>query len=120
MGQRILGETTAWGVGATRVTMCRHYDKIHPLLPDQVVQSRADGSVTIHQDAKLYAAILEPGAEVAQEIGAGRHVWIQVVKGRLTVNGQTLETGDGAAIENPNRISFAGVERAEILVFDLA
>ncbi len=80
----------------------------------------ADGSVTIHQDAKLYAAILEPGAEVAQEIGAGRHVWIQVVKGRLTVNGQTLETGDGAAIENPNRISFAGVERAEILVFDLA
>ena len=80
----------------------------------------AEGSVSIHQDARIYATILDPGAEVVKQVDAGRHIWVQVVKGKLTLNGLLLETGDGAAIENPNRITFAGVERAEILVFDLA
>jgi redox-sensitive bicupin YhaK (pirin superfamily) len=80
----------------------------------------ADGSVSIHQDARIYSTILEPGAEIVKQIEAGRHAWVQVVKGKLTLNGHLLETGDGAAIENPIRMVFAGVDRAEILIFDLA
>jgi redox-sensitive bicupin YhaK (pirin superfamily) len=80
----------------------------------------ADGSVTIHQDARMYASILEPGAQVSQAVDKDRYIWIQVVKGKLTVNGELLETGDGAAIERAENLSYEAVEPSEILVFDLA
>ena len=80
----------------------------------------AEGSVSIHQDARLYASILEPKAEVIKQTEEGRHVWIQVVNGRLTVNGEELETGDGAAIENLETLTLVGIEKSEVLVFDLA
>ena len=80
----------------------------------------AEGSVTIHQDARLYASIIEPAATVVKPADEDRHVWVQVVNGKLTLNGETLETGDGAAVENAAELTFQGVERSEILVFDLA
>lgn len=80
----------------------------------------AEGSVTIHQDARLYATILEPGAEVPKAFDENRHVWVQVVKGKLTLNGVTLETGDGAAVEHPSKLTLAGIDESELLVFDLA
>jgi redox-sensitive bicupin YhaK (pirin superfamily) len=80
----------------------------------------ADGSVTIHQDARLYAALLEPGAQIVQHTGFDRHVWVQVIEGRLALNGERLETGDGAALEHALNITLAGIEKSEVIVFDLA
>lgn len=80
----------------------------------------ADGSVTINQDAKIYASILEPGAEAVKAGDGSRHIWVQVVDGKMELDGQLLQTGDGAAIENANDLTFHGLEKSEFLVFDLA
>jgi redox-sensitive bicupin YhaK (pirin superfamily) len=80
----------------------------------------ADGSVTIHQDARLFATLLEPGVKVAHPLGRGRHAWVQVVRGRVDVNGHTLAAGDGAALSDEAKVELAGIEAAEALVFDLA
>jgi redox-sensitive bicupin YhaK (pirin superfamily) len=53
-----------------------------------------DGSVTIHQDARLYVSLLAPGEEVRHEIGKSRHVWLQIAKGAVEVNGEKLKQGD--------------------------
>ena len=80
----------------------------------------AEGSVTIHQDARIFASIIEPGISIAKKTDPGRHVWVQVVNGKLTLNGKILETGDGAAVENAGDLTFHGLEKSEILLFDLA
>jgi len=80
----------------------------------------AEGSVTIGQDVRLFATLLEPGHEIHRETDPARHLWVQVVKGRLTVNGETLETGDGAALEHTTALKLAGIDLSEVLVFDLA
>jgi len=79
-----------------------------------------EGSVRIHQDANLYAALLEPGEELVHTIPAGRHAWLQVARGKALVNGQTLEQSDGAAISEEDQVLIVGQEKAEILLFDLA
>jgi redox-sensitive bicupin YhaK (pirin superfamily) len=80
-----------------------------------------DGAVTIHQDARLYAARLAPGARVPVALAPKRRAWVQVARGAVTVNGQALAAGDGAAAENEARLEIAAGEApAEVLVFDLA
>ncbi len=81
----------------------------------------ADGAVTIHQDAELYAALLDQGASVRHALRPGRYAWVQVAHGAVTVNGQRLEAGDGAAISDETEVVIAGAsaERSEILLFDL-
>ena len=79
-----------------------------------------DGSVTIHQDAELYAALLDEGQEIAHQLPRGRHAWVQVARGAVEVNGQLLRQGDGAALSDEERLSIAGREAAEVLLFDLA
>ena len=79
-----------------------------------------DGSVLIHQDVALFAALLDTGEAVAQALRAGRRAWLQVVRGAVAMNGQDLEAGDGAAIEGEPALSLtAKTDAAEILVFDL-
>jgi redox-sensitive bicupin YhaK (pirin superfamily) len=78
------------------------------------------GSVTIHQDVALYAALLEPGEEVVHAITAGRHVWLQVVWGSVLANGHRLDASDGAALSNEERLVVSAQEKAEVLLFDLA
>lgn len=78
------------------------------------------GSVTIHQDVNLYDAVLQSGDQLTCGIGAGRHAWIQVIKGAITANGILLSSGDGAAITNEAPLKIAASENAEILLFDLA
>jgi redox-sensitive bicupin YhaK (pirin superfamily) len=80
----------------------------------------SEGSVRIHQDAKIYAALLEPGAEVTHQPGAGRHAWLQVAAGEVTINGLGLKQGDGAAVSEELSISIAATKPAEVLLFDLA
>jgi redox-sensitive bicupin YhaK (pirin superfamily) len=80
----------------------------------------ADGSVTIHQDARLYIASLKDGQKSSQPIAPGRGVWVHVTKGALTVNGQKLTEGDGAAIESEKTLELSASPEGEALVFDLA
>ena len=79
-----------------------------------------DGSVTIHHDASVYAALLAPGERVALALADGRHAWVQVARGAVTLNGEALGAGDGAALSREPALTLVAVERAEVLVFDLA
>ena len=78
-----------------------------------------DGSVTIHHDASVYAAVLAPGERVALALADGRHAWVQVARGAVTLNGEALGAGDGAALSREPALTLVAVERAEVLVFDL-
>jgi redox-sensitive bicupin YhaK (pirin superfamily) len=79
-----------------------------------------DGSLTIHQDAAIYAAVLSDGEAVTHVLKPGRKAWVQVVRGSLDLDGQWLRTGDGAAVEDVPALTIAAhAEGAEILLFDL-
>jgi len=79
-----------------------------------------DGSVKIRQDNELYATVLGPGESVQHEIKPDRHAYVQVVRGSVTLNGQELNVGDGAAISAEKSLELSGVKDAEVLLFDLA
>jgi quercetin 2,3-dioxygenase len=79
-----------------------------------------DGAVTVHQDVDLYGAVLPTGAAVTHGLAAGRHAWIQVVRGRLIVNGIGLAAGDGAAVSAERTLDLRAATDAELLLFDLA
>lgn len=79
-----------------------------------------DGSVTIHQDANLYATLVEPGQEIVHELAPGRHAWLQVARGAVKLNGQQLNQSDGAAVSEEQSLRIVGDEMSEILLFDLA
>lgn len=79
-----------------------------------------DGSITIHQDVDLFAGLLGPGQTARLDLRPGRHAWIQVARGEVSLNGQRLEQGDGAAASQEASLELAGVTDAEVLVFDLA
>ena len=79
-----------------------------------------NGAVTIHQDASVYASVLEPGRQLVHQMAPGRHAWIQVARGAVTVSGNELDQGDGAAVSDEPIVTIAGREQAEVLLFDLA
>jgi len=79
------------------------------------------GSVTINQDARLYASVLEQGKSVRHELGKGRSAWLQVARGEVSLNGTTLKAGDGAALEREAAVEITGrAPSSEFLLFDLA
>ena len=78
-----------------------------------------EGSVTIHQDVNLFASVLEPGEEVVLNLGPGRKVFVQIIRGDLAVDGETLSAGDGARIEDKHSLKFVANSEAEFLVFDM-
>jgi redox-sensitive bicupin YhaK (pirin superfamily) len=78
----------------------------------------ADGAVTLHQDVRIFAAVLD-GTPVEHPFADGRYGWVQVTRGEVEVNGQKLVAGDGASIENEKSVVISG-RGAEILLFDLA
>ena len=80
----------------------------------------SDGSVSMHQDARLYAALLDPDQQVPYELAPARHAWVQVARGAIEINGQALKQGDGAAISEEQELKIVGKEPSEILLFDLA
>jgi len=77
-----------------------------------------DGSVIIHSDAVLYAGLFDEG-ESAELALRHRHAWVQVVRGKVRVNGRELESGDGAALAEETAVRVEGASRSEVLVFDL-
>jgi hypothetical protein len=78
-----------------------------------------EGSVTIHQDASVYGAVLGKGERATYELRPGRHAWVHVARGSLDLNGQPLGAGDGAAVSDERKLELAGVDAAEVLLFDL-
>jgi redox-sensitive bicupin YhaK (pirin superfamily) len=78
-----------------------------------------DGSVAIHQDAEVYAAIVPPGERLSHRLRPGRHAWLQVAGGAVILNGHTLKAGDGAAVNDEPLLETTGTETAEVLLFDL-
>ena len=82
---------------------------------------RADGSLGIDADARVHATVLAEGQGVRHELAPGRHAWVQVARGELSVNGEVLRAGDGAAVSEERELVLEGRGRepAEALLFDL-
>ena len=78
-----------------------------------------EGSVTIHQDVDLYAALLGPGETVDHDFDASRIGWIQLVRGSARVNDTPVSAGDGIAVPVGTAVAISAVEDAELLLFDM-
>jgi quercetin 2,3-dioxygenase len=79
-----------------------------------------DGSIVIHQDVQMFAALLDAGAHVTSETASGRRAWLQVVRGAVRVNGHDLDSGAGVAVENEARVTIAARSTgSELIWFDL-
>jgi redox-sensitive bicupin YhaK (pirin superfamily) len=85
----------------------------------------SDGSITIHQDVRLYAGLLDKGQRAAHTLAAGRAAYVHVARGAIEVDGQTLREGDGAALiaREAATLTLAGAgdadQAGEALLFDL-
>ncbi len=79
----------------------------------------SDGSIHVHSDARLYAGLFDAGESSELALGAGRHAWIHVARGKVRVNGRELAAGDGASLSDEKVVKVEGVEGGEVLVFDL-
>ena len=80
----------------------------------------SDGSVTIQQDAKLYATTLDRETAIEHTLAENRYAWLQVARGSLNINGHELTHGDGAAISHERSLKILASDEAELLLFDLA
>ena len=78
-----------------------------------------EGSVTIHQDAHVYASMLDGKDTVTHRLAPGRRAYIHVARGAVKVNGNALKDGDGARVENESSIELKDAREAEVLLFDL-
>ena len=78
------------------------------------------GSLTIQQDARLYLATLDAGVELPFQLDSHRHGWLQVLRGAVSLNHQSLAAGDGAAISREAQLSLLAAGPSEVLLFDLA
>jgi redox-sensitive bicupin YhaK (pirin superfamily) len=79
----------------------------------------AAGSLAIHQDARIYLALLEPGETVTHSLADGRHAWLQVLRGAVSAGGNSLEAGDGLAVSDERSLVISGARAAEVMLFDL-
>lgn len=77
------------------------------------------GSVTIQQDVKLFTSILQKGKELSYPLTSRRYGWIQIARGKISLNGQILSEGDGASISNENDLKIMAEENSEFFLFDL-
>ncbi|MGZ6506708.1 MAG: pirin family protein [Tumebacillaceae bacterium] len=101
----------------------RHFDEQERVNRLRVIASPdgRDESLIINQDVDLYDAELSKGTVVEQSLRPGRHGWLQVISGELSLNGKALKTGDGAAISDESALKIVGEsDKAEFLLFDLA
>ncbi len=79
-----------------------------------------DGSLLIHQDARVFLSTLDADQTVNYEMQSGRHAWLQVLRGSVELNRQLLDTSDGAAVSDEPRLSIRAKKPAEVMLFDLA
>jgi redox-sensitive bicupin YhaK (pirin superfamily) len=79
-----------------------------------------EGSVTINQDARVYATLLDAGQIVTHALQPNRNAWIQLARGTVRLNGMELKQGDGAAVSKESDLTIEAHDQAELLLFDLA
>ena len=80
----------------------------------------AEGSVTLHQDARVYAGLLNPATPVKHLLQSGRHAWVHVARGKVRLGTELLSAGDGAAVSDQADLTLTSESPAEVLLFDLA
>ncbi|KIH76495.1 hypothetical protein SAMN05660860_01600 [Geoalkalibacter ferrihydriticus] len=87
----------------------------------QLIASRdaSQGSAVLHQDVRAYYGHLPTGDKIDFSLAVGRHAWLQLVDGRLELNAELLESGDGAALSEEGSLKLAAREKARFLLFDL-
>lgn len=87
----------------------------------RLVASRdaAEGSLLIHQDACIFLSTLDEGHSISHTLESERHAWLQVLRGAVSIDGQSLTTSDGAAISDETVLEITATEPAEIMLFDL-
>ena len=78
-----------------------------------------NGSLRIHQDAQVFASVLEKGITLKHSLNKSRNGWVQVIRGTIRINGQSLDEGDGAAITEEETLELRAMKDSEFLVFDL-
>jgi redox-sensitive bicupin YhaK (pirin superfamily) len=82
-------------------------------------QDGHEGSLKIHQDASVYAAVLDEGGHVEVPLASSRRAWVQIARGSIDLNGTMLEEGDGAMVSQEHQMMITALNEAEILIFDL-
>jgi quercetin 2,3-dioxygenase len=93
-------------------------EKLNQLRPILSGNGR-EGSVLLQQDVNVYASILEAGHSLHHPLAKDRRAWIQIIRGRTTLNGHALAAGDGAAIEDEYELVWEAAEETEFLLIDL-
>jgi len=78
-----------------------------------------DASIAIHQDADLWLAKLDAGNRVKHQLAPGRHAWVHVAEGEVTLNGKKLSGGDAAAISEETALELSATKSSQVLLFDL-
>lgn len=79
-----------------------------------------DGSLLIHQDARIYLSTLDAGHQLDFPIASGRHAWLQVLRGQVYLNDLLLDTSDGAAFSEEQALQIRAAIDSEVMLFDLA
>ncbi len=82
--------------------------------------SGRDEALTVHQDVELLVTRLDSLETIGYPLGLGRHAWVQVTRGRVTLNGHQMKAGDGAAMSEEMSVVIDAEEASEVLLFDLA
>ncbi|MDF1743787.1 MAG: pirin family protein [Gimesia sp.] len=77
------------------------------------------GSLHIHQDVRIFLSKIDAEATVTHDLTNGRHAWLQVLRGSISLNGEGLETSDGAAVSEENLLTMQATSDAEVMLFDL-
>ena len=78
-----------------------------------------DDSVTIHQDARVYASDLAADDRVDYDLEPGRQAYVHVARGAVALNGKPLEAGDGASLVGETAVNLSGLQESQVLLFDL-
>lgn len=93
-------------------------DRLGKLFPIASGQSIGD-SVKINQDATFYVSTIRPGDRLEHSIATGRRVFVYVIEGAMTINGETFETGDQARVTDTDRLEFGATTTSEVILIDL-
>ena len=75
--------------------------------------------MSLNQDVRVYAALVDGDESLTYDLAEGRVAWVHIARGTVELNGEELEAGDGASIEDAQKLVFANAERAEFLLFDM-
>jgi redox-sensitive bicupin YhaK (pirin superfamily) len=78
-----------------------------------------DGSIAIHQDADLSFAKLDAGQKVSQPLAKGRHAWVHVAEGEVSINGTKLSGGDAVGVSDESALEISANKPSQVLLFDL-